>query len=237
MPFSPAVVLGVGPGLGSSVALRFAREGYPVALLSRTKENRDPIQQSIEEQGGKALSVPCDSTDLESVKTAFSMIRDTWGDPEVLVYNAAAFDPGGILEIEPDAFVHCWKTNCLGAYYAFREVLPSMVDREEGTIIVTGATASLRGSANYATMAVGKNGLRALAQSTAREFGPKGVHVSHVVVDGVIDLPWTRDMMPEAEDEEFLDPDEIAETYWTLHTQNRSAWTLELDLRPHVEDF
>jgi len=237
MSDDPAVVVGVGPGLGSSVARRFAREDLPVALMARGEEKLRDVREDIEEQGGTAGVFPCDATDPQAVAKAFGEVRDAWGDPGVLVYNAGDGELGGILDLDPETFTRCWKVNCLGALLCLQEVLPAMVDRGEGTVILTGATASLRGSAGFANLAVGKNGLRALAQSTAREFASKGVHVSHVVVDGVIDMSRTREILPDAEDEEFLNPDAIADTYWQLHRQDRSAWTLELDLRPHVEAF
>jgi NAD(P)-dependent dehydrogenase (short-subunit alcohol dehydrogenase family) len=232
-----AAVVGVGPGLGSAVARRFAREGFAVALMARTEESLEGAQRGIESGGGRALPVPVDATDPGSVAQAFGQVRSELGDPEVLVYNAGAFQPGGILEVDPERFDFCFKANCAGAFYAAREVLPAMVEAGRGTIILTGATASLRGSARFAALAVGKFGLRALAQSMAREFGPQGVHVAHAVIDGQIDTPRVREMQPDREAHTMLSPGAIAETYWQLHCQDPTAWTLELDLRPAVERF
>ena len=232
-----AAVLGIGSGLGAAVARRFAREGYAVALMARREESLAPVRDEIEGEGGTALPVPTDATDPASVASAFGRVRDELGEPEVFVYNAGAFKTGGILDLLPKDFDACFKANCAGAFYAARQVLPAMVETGRGTVLLTGATAALRGSARFSALAVGKFGLRALAQSMAREFGPQGIHVSHVVIDGQIDTPRVREMSPGREDHTMLSPDAIAETYWQLHSQDRSAWTLELDLRPSVERF
>ena len=232
-----AAVLGVGPGLGAAIARRFAREGFDVALMARREESVAPVREEIENGGGTALPVSADATGPDSVAAAFDRVRDQLGDPAVFVYNAGAFQMGGILDLSPEQFDDCFKANCAGAFYGARQVLPAMVEAGRGTILLTGATASLRGSARFSALAVGKFGLRALAQSMAREFGPQGVHVSHVIVDGQINTPRMREMSPDREDHTLLSPDAIAETYWQLHSQDRTAWTLELDLRPAVESF
>ena len=232
-----AAVLGVGPGLGASVAWRFARGGFAVALMARSEESVAGARAGIEEMGGTALPVTADATDPDSVKRGFEGVRDELGDPEVFVYNAGAFQMGGILEISPEKFDECFRANCAGAFYAAQQVLPAMVERERGTVVLTGATAALRGSARFSALAVGKFGLRALAQSMAREFGPQGIHVAHVVIDGQIDTPRVRERSPEREEHTMLSPDAIAETYWQLHSQNQTSWTLELDLRPSGERF
>lgn len=232
-----AAVLGVGPGLGASVARRFAREGFAVALMARSEESVAAAREEIEKLGGTALPVSTDATDPASVESAFERVREELGDPGVFVYNAGAFQMGGILEIPPDKFDECFRANCAGAFYAARQVLPAMVEAGRGTVLLTGATASLRGSARFSALAVGKFGLRALAQSMAREFGPRGIHVAHVIIDGQINTPRMREMSPDREEHTMLSPEAIAETYWQLHTQNRTAWTLELDLRPAVESF
>ena len=232
-----AAVLGVGPGLGAAVARRFAGEGFAVAMMARREESLAKIRQDIEDEGGTALPVSADATDAGSVAAAFELIRSNLGDPEVLVYNAGAFQMGGILEISPAQFDECFRANCAGAFYAAREALPAMVEVGRGTILLTGASAALRGKARFSALAAGKFGLRALAQSMAREFGPQGIHVSHVIIDGQINTPSIREMSPDREEHTLLSPDSIAETYWQLHTQDRSAWTLEADLRPSVESF
>lgn len=232
-----AAVLGVGPGLGAAVARRFARGGYAVALMARSEEGLTEVREEVEAEGGRALPVVTDATDPASVEAAFRRVRGELGDPEVFVYNAGAFQMGGILEVSPEQFDRCFRANCAGAFYAARQVLPVMQEAGRGTVLLTGATASLRGSARFAALATGKFGLRALAQSMAREFGPQGIHVAHVVVDGQIDTPRVREMSPGREGHTMLAPDAIAETYWQLHVQDPTAWTLELDLRPAVESF
>jgi NAD(P)-dependent dehydrogenase (short-subunit alcohol dehydrogenase family) len=232
-----AVVLGVGPGLGAAVAHRFAREGFVVGLMARSSEQLTQIQSEIEQSGGKALSVTVDATDAASVKAAFEQVRSQFGSPEVFVYNAGAFKMAGILELTPDQFESSWKVNCFGAFLAVQQVLPAMVERGRGTILLTGATAAVRGSAKFAALAVGKFGLRALAQSLAREFGSQGIHVAHIIIDGMINTPRVRAMASEREEHTLVSPEAIAQTYWQLYQQDATAWTLELDLRPAVEKF
>jgi NAD(P)-dependent dehydrogenase (short-subunit alcohol dehydrogenase family) len=232
-----AAVLGVGPGLGAAVARRFARGGFDVALMARREESVGQVREEIEGGGCAALPVSADAQDPDSVAAAFERVRARLGDPEVFVYNAGAFQMGGILELSPERFDECFRANCAGAFYGARQVLPAMVEAGRGTILLTGASAALRGRAKFSALAVGKFGLRALAQSMAREFGPQGVHVSHVIVDGQINTPRAREMMPDREEHTLLSPDAIAETYWQLHSQDPTAWTLELDLRPAVESF
>ena len=232
-----AAILGVGPGLGASIARRFAREGFAVGLMARREESISGVYQEIEGEGGTVLAVETDATDAASVAGAFGRTRDELGTPEVFVYNAGAFQMSGILELSPEQFDNCLRANCSGAFYGAQQVLPAMVERGRGTIILTGATASLRGSAKFAALSTGKFGLRALAQSMAREFWPQGIHVAHVVIDGQINTPRAREMSPGRDEHTMLAPDAIAEAYWQLHTQDLTAWTLELDLRPAVESF
>ena len=232
-----AAILGVGPGLGAAVARRFAREGFAVGLMARGEESLAAAREEVEGAGGTALAVAADATDATSVASAFDQVREGLGEPEVFVYNAGAFQMGGILELSPEQFDECFRANCSGAFYGAQQVLPAMLERGRGTIILTGATAALRGSANFAALATGKFGLRALAQSMAREFGPQGIHVAHVVIDGQINTPRLRQAQPDREESTTLSPDAIAETYWGLHIQDPRAWTLELDLRPALESF
>lgn len=232
-----AVVSGVGPGLGAAVARRFAREGFAVGLMARNEEGLAGIRDEIQGSGGTALAVPADATDPGSVTEAFDRVRRELGDPGVFVYNAGAFQMGGILDLTPGQFDDCLRANCSGGFLGAREVLPAMVERGRGTIILTGATASLRGGARFAALSTGKFALRALSQSMAREFGPQGVHVAHAIIDGQIDTPRVRGMQPDREGSTMLSPESIAEAYWQLHAQDPSAWTQELDLRPAVESF
>jgi NAD(P)-dependent dehydrogenase (short-subunit alcohol dehydrogenase family) len=223
-----AAVIGVGPGLGAALARRFAREGYAVGLFARSESSLLPVRQEIEKSGGRASLYPADATDEASLGAAFTRLRAELGAPEVCIYNASAFTMAGLLELTPERFESAWRVSCLGGFLMAREAVPAMLERGRGTLLFTGATAALRGGARFAGFAVGKFGQRALAQSLAREFGPKGIHVAHVVIDGVIGT---------GRDATKLDPEAIAETYWQLHRQDPSAWTQELDLRPATEKF
>ena len=227
-----AVVVGVGPGLGSAVARRFAAAGLAVAVARRRPEELAGLAQEI---GGRAYG--CDASERDSVEALFAAIDEDLGRPQVVVYNAGAYQPGGILEIEAADFERCWRIGCLGGFHVGQAAAKRMVEAGEGTIIFTGATASLRGSAKFVNLAVPKFGLRALAQSMARDLGPRGVHVAHTIIDGQIagERPGYR---PEERGQDaVLAPAAIAEAYYQLHTQPRSAWTHELDLRPWVEKF
>jgi NAD(P)-dependent dehydrogenase (short-subunit alcohol dehydrogenase family) len=185
----------------------------------------------------RAVSVAVDASDAKSVAAGFDRAASELGPADVFVYNAGAFQMGGILEVSPEDFERCWRANCLGAFLGAQKVLPEMVAKKRGTILLTGATASMRGSARFSCLAVGKFGLRALAQSLAREFQPQGVHVAHVIVDGQIDTPRARQMFPGRAIDTFLSPDAIAETYWQLHMQDPTSWTHEIDVRPMTEKF
>ena len=230
-----ALIVGVGPGLGAALGRCFADAGMAVALGAR---NPQSIEGYAAEIGARARAYACDTTDEASVDRLFDAVVADMGTPRLVVYNAGAFVPGSILEIETAAFERCWRVGCLGGFLlgqrAARRMLEGDVDGPRGTIVFTGATASLRGSAHFANLAVGKFGLRALAQSMARELGPQGVHVAHVIIDGQIAHPKLGGALP---DDQRLDPDAIAANYLMLHRQQRSAWTHELDLRPWSETF
>lgn len=237
MPPQVAVIVGVGPGLGSALVHRFAREGFVVGMMARRRAGLEPLCGEVERDGGRVLQLTGDASRRADVERAFARVREEAGEPNVLVYNASAFVPGEVQELEPSDFEEAWRAGCFGAFLCARQVIPSMRARGEGTLLFTGATASLRGSAGFAALAVPKFGLRALTQSLARELGPAGLHVAHVVIDGQINTPRVREMFPDRRDETFLSPDAIADEYWRLHTQHPTAWTLELDLRPAVERF
>lgn len=227
-----AVIVGVGPSLGAALARRFAQGGLEVAVAARRREALAPLAEEI---GGRAYA--CDAAEEASVERLFREVTRELGAPRVAIYNAGAFAPGGILEIAPADFERCWRIGCLGGFFVGQRAARLMVAEGSGTILFTGATASLRGGARFANLAVGKFGLRALAQSMARELGPKGIHVAHVIIDGQIRSERYAHLEKERPADGLLDPSAIAEAYWQLHTQARSAWTLELDLRPWVEKF
>ncbi|WP_164011485.1 SDR family NAD(P)-dependent oxidoreductase [Pyxidicoccus trucidator] len=232
-----AAVVGAGPGLGAALAWRFAREGYTVGLFARSEDSLRKVQQMVHEAGGSASLYPTDATDAGAVSESFARLREEHGAPDVCIYNAGLFRMAGFLETSPEDFDTSWRINCLGGVLCARAVLPAMVERGRGTLLFTGATASLRGGPRSAAFATGKFGLRALAQSLAREFGPRGIHVAHVVIDGVIDTTRTHARGALRQPAELLSPDALAETYWQLHRQDPSAWTQELDVRPAPEKF
>lgn len=235
---SPLVaIVGAGPGLGAALAARFAAGGCASALLSRHAASRASSLTEPASEKPLAVGYDCDAGDPASTAAAFTQIRATQGDPVALIYNAGVFLQGGILELDPTRFESAWRVNCHGAFLAAREVLPAMLASGAGTILCTGATAALRGGARFAGLAVGKFGLRALTQSMAREFGPRGIHVAHIIIDGQIGTPSARQREPERAANTFLEPAAIAEGYWQLYQQPRSAWTLEQDMRPYAEKF
>jgi len=234
-----AAIVGVGPGLGASLAKRFASEGYKVALIARNQQHLDPVEKDIKSINGTVLSIQADAGNEESLRSAFARIRSEFANSliSVLCYNAGAFKQGGILDIKPSDMSNLLNVGVIGALTSAQEVLPAMVEAKEGTILLTGATASLRGGNKFAGLSVPKFALRSLAQSMAREFGPQNIHVAHVIIDGGIDLERTMAMQPNRPKDSFLSAESIAETYWNIHKQNHSAWTHELDLRPYVEKW
>ncbi|HZP13481.1 MAG TPA: SDR family NAD(P)-dependent oxidoreductase [Nevskiaceae bacterium] len=226
-------VVGAGPGNGAAFGRRFAAAGYRVALLARDASSLEQIAKDVP----GAVAIPVDVRDAASVQAAFSHMRAEPGDPDVLIYNAGAGKFGNVDQLEAADFESAWRTNALGCFLAVKEVLPAMRRRGGGSIVAIGATASIKGSANFAGFASAKAALRSLAQSLARQLGPENIHVAHVVIDGVIDLERTRRMLADRPDDFFLKPDDIATSVFNLATQPRSAWTFELDLRPFGEKW
>lgn len=230
-----ALIVGTGPGLGSALAANFADAGMDLAVAARNTEKLLGLVQSVKARGSRIGSYGCDVQRERSVKQLFNMVEQELGPPDLVIYNVEHFVPGGILDIEPPAFEDCWRAMTFGAFLIGKEAAKRMVDRGKGTIIFTGATASLRGSSGYINLAVGKFGIRALAQSMARELGPKGVHVAHVIIDGGILSQKSNKTARERMSNLF--PNEISNTYLHLFLQHPSAWTQEIDLRPWVEKF
>jgi NAD(P)-dependent dehydrogenase (short-subunit alcohol dehydrogenase family) len=226
-----ALVAGAGPGLGRALAQRFVKGGMRVALLARDAARLSAMAASI---GPDARALPCDLADPDAVGAAFARVDRELGVPQCVIFNAGTYRPGAVLDVRPEDFLQCWKVGCYAGFLVGQQAAVRMVERGSGSILFTGATASLRGSAGFVNLASPKFALRALAQSMARELGPRGVHVAHVVIDGQISAP---DRQQSAAPDARLEPSAIAESYWQLHVQPRSAWTLELDLRPWVERF
>ena len=227
-----AVVAGVGPGLGESIARRFLEEGCRVGLFARSEEY---LAELSAELGEGALAVPTDITDPDAVEEGFEAVREAFGPIDVLVNHASGGAWEGLREISPSAFEDAWRVSAYGGLLCSQAAVSDMLEGDGGTVIFTGATSAIRGRGGAVGFSAAKFAVRGLAESMARELGPEGIHVAHVVIDGQI-LP-SDGATSGREEGEFLDPDAIAESYWHLVEQDRSAWTLELDLRPHVEEF
>ena len=238
-PGKVALVIGAGDSTGSAIAARFAREGYIACLTRRSADKLQPAVDAIRAAGGQAFGYGSDARKEEEVAALVERVEREHGAIEVLVFNIGANVPCSVLEESARKYFKVWEMACFGGFLNAREVALRMVGRGRGTILFTGATASLRGSAHFAAFAGAKHALRALAQSMARELGPKNIHVAHVVVDGAIDTEFIRSSFPERyalkEQGGILDPAHIADNYWHLHAQPRDAWTFELDLRPYME--
>lgn len=235
------LVVGAGDATGGAIARRFAREGYVACVTRRHADKLAPLVAAIETAGGKARAFGSDARKEEDMIALFDTIEREIGPIEVAVYNIGANVNFPIRETTSRVFFKVWEMACLGGFLLGREAAKRMVPRGRGTILFTGATASVRGRAGFAAFASAKHGLRAVAQSMARELGPAGIHVAHVVIDGAIDTAWIRENFPDRaalkSQDGILDPDAIAENYWLLHSQPRSAWTHELDLRPWMESW
>lgn len=227
------VVFGVGPGNGASFARRFSAEGHAVALLARGTEFTTSLAAELPD----ARAYACDAMDPARIDAVFGEIEAELGPVETLIYNAGSGIWGTVEEVSPEDFETAWRINCLGLYHAARRVIPGMKSAGKGNIIVIGATASLRGGARFAAFASAKAAQRNLTQSLARNLWPDGIHVALLIIDGVIDLPRTRQRLPDKPDEFFLDPDEIAAAVWNTARQHRSAWSFEVEVRPFQEKW
>ncbi|MDU9392980.1 SDR family oxidoreductase [Pseudomonas sp. zfem002] len=233
------LVIGAGDATGGAIAKRFAREGYIACVTRRSADKLQPLLEEIRAQGGQAHGFASDARKEEEVTALVEQIESSLGPIEAMVFNIGANVPCSILEETPRKYFKIWEMACFAGFLTAQAVARRMVVRERGTILFTGATAGLRGAAGFAAFAGAKHGIRALAQSMARELGPRNIHVAHVVVDGAIDTAFIRDSFPERyalkEQDGILDPAHIADNYWHLHAQPRDAWTFELDLRPWME--
>ncbi len=234
-----ALIVGAGDATGGAIAKRFAKEGLITCVTRRSADKLAPLVEDITRGGGRAHGFVSDARKEEAVIQLVEDIERDIAPIEVMVFNIGANVPCSILEESARKYFKIWEMACFSAFLVGREVAKRMVVRGHGTIIFTGATAGLRGSANFAAFAGAKHALRALAQSMARELGPRNIHVAHVVVDGAIDTAFIRDNFPERyamkDQDGILNPDHIADNYWHLHQQPRDAWTHELDLRPWLE--
>lgn len=231
--------MGAGDALGGAIARRFAREGL-VAVPSRRKiKPLGELVARIEADGGEAEGIPCDARDEEAVISLFDRVENEIGPVEVFVFNTGAQHRSSILDMTAKIYRQVWESAAFAGFVTGREAARRMSARGRGTIIFTGATASVRGGANFASFASAKHALRALSQSMARELGPMGIHVGHIIVDGMIDSDAVRAKFPDEVDAlpdgGMLNPDHIADAYWAIHAQPKDAWTFEVDIRPSVE--
>ncbi|OGA60158.1 MAG: hypothetical protein A3F77_14280 [Betaproteobacteria bacterium RIFCSPLOWO2_12_FULL_67_28] len=236
-----ALIIGAGDSTGGAIARRFAREGYVACVTRRHADKLQPLVERIEAAGGRARAFSSDARKEDEAVALVETIEREVGPIEVAVYNIGANVRFPIRELTSRVYFKVWEMGAFGGFLMGREMARVMAPRGRGTILFTGATASVRGGAGYAAFAGAKHALRALAQSMARELGPLGIHVAHVVIDGAIDTPFIRENFPERyalkQKDGILDPEAIAENYWQLHSQSRSAWTHELDLRPWIEKW
>jgi len=229
-----AVIAGVGPGLGKSIARTFVDEGCQVGLFARSEAYLDELAADL---GDDALAVPTDITDPQQVEAGFESVREAFGPVDILVNHASGGSWKGLRDISREEFEDAWHVSSYGALCCSQAAVDDMLEGDGGTIIFTGATSAVRGRDGALGFSAAKFANRGMAESMARELGPKGIHVAHVVIDGQIRTPGIVEGSPDRDAEEFLDPDAIAETYWDLVEQDRSAWSLEVDVRPHVEEF
>jgi short-subunit dehydrogenase len=236
-----AVVIGAGDATGGAIAKRFARGGYTVCAVRRSADKLQPLIAEIRAAGGEAHGFGTDARKEDEVDALFDDIEARIGPIEVFVFNIGANVPSSVLEETARKYHKIWEMACFAGFLSARKAARCMAPHGKGTMLFTGATASLRGAANFSAFAGAKAALRALAQSLARELGPRGIHVAHVVIDGAIDTAFIRENFPERyalkDQEGILNPDHIADSYWMLHLQPRDAWTHELDLRPWMEKF
>ncbi len=236
-----ALVVGAGDATGGAIARRFAREGYIACVMRRSADKLAPLVQRIEAEGGQARAFGSDARDEAAVTALVAQIEREVAPIEVAVFNIGANVRFAVTDTTERVYRKVWEMGALAGFLMGREVARAMLPRGRGTILFTGATASLRGGAGFAAFAGAKHALRALAQSLARELGPQGIHVAHIVIDGAIDTAFIAQNFPERyalkDRAGILDPEHIADNYWHLHAQPRSAWTHELDLRPWLETW
>lgn len=237
-----ALLVGAGDAIGAAVARRFAAGGYRVCVARRDAEKSHGVVQEIEAVGGVARAVGTDVRSEEAIQTLFAEVEAQLGPIEVCLFNAGANTGVSLLETSAKLFSRVWELACYGGFLTGREAARYMLPRGHGTILFTGATASLRGGAGFAAFAAAKFGLRAVAQSMARELAPKNIHVAHLVIDGAIDsaaihrrLSGATGIMPDLPPDSLIQTRSVAEAYWMLHHQPRDGWTHELDLRPYCE--
>ena len=235
------LVIGAGDATGGAISRRFAREGFCVVPVRRKIEHLDDLASQIREEGGEVVPVGCDARDEQQMVDLFDRIERDIGVLEVVIFNIGANVRFPFEEIEVRKFTKIWELACFAGFLTCREAARRMGPRKRGSILVTGASASLKGYAGGAAFASAKFALRGMTEGLARELWPEGIHVAHFVIDGAIDTEFIREFWPKAYEKKdqdgILDPDHIAENYWNVHCQPRDSWTFEMDLRPWMETF
>jgi NAD(P)-dependent dehydrogenase (short-subunit alcohol dehydrogenase family) len=231
-----AAVVGVGEGLGAALAMRFAA-GYKIALIARSTDVTSKVADEIRSGGGVALPIQSDATIEAEIASAHQQIKREFGPIEILIYNGGRRPMGRLLETTPQVFEETWRLHTLGAFLWSREVVPEMLSRGSGAILITGATAGSRPWPTSAAFAPAKFAVRGLSEVMARDLHPQGLYVAYGNVDGGIDMPMLRKFMPNAKDEDLLRPSAIADAFWYLAHQDRSVWSNHLDVRPFKEKF
>ena len=238
-----AIIIGAGVATGSALTKKFAKEGYKVCPVRRGTNASDlkDLEGEIKQDGGWAQGFTVDARDEDAIKKLFKEVEEEVAPIDVVIFNPGANVFFPIEETTARVYRKVWEMATFAGFLTGREATKYMKPRGHGSILFTGATASIRGGAGFSAFAGAKFALRALSQSMARELGPQGIHVAHIIIDGAIDTPWIKENFPDTyalkEKDGILSPEKIAETYWNVHLQDRTAWTQELDLRPYMEKF
>ncbi|SDT23333.1 SDR family NAD(P)-dependent oxidoreductase [Bradyrhizobium canariense] len=228
-----ALVTGVGPGTGTSIVRRFVEGGYDVAMIARNEERLRQLEAKI----GHTQAFPVDVADTARFDQTLDRILADFGPPEVVVHNAVGGVFGNFMQIDPAALLHNFQVNVMSMLHLARRTAPAMIEAGSGAIVASGTTSALRGKSNFSGFAPTKAAQRILAESIARELGPKGIHVAYIVIDAVIDLEWTRALRPDAPDDVFIQPSDIAEEIWHVVHQPKGAWSFNVEVRPFKENW
>lgn len=235
------LIVGAGDYIGSAIARRFAKGGFTVCLGRRNGEKLSTLEAEIKAAGGTAHGFHLDARDEDDIAMVFATIERDIGPLDLVIFNVGGNVKFGIRETSARVFRKVWEMACFGGFLTGQAAAHVMVPRGHGAIFFTGATASVRGSSGFSAFSSAKQGLRAVAQSMARELGPQGIHVAHLIIDAGVDTSWVRDLMAKAGkdigDGDLMDPASVAETYWQLYHQPKDAWTFEMDIRPFKESF
>lgn len=238
------LIVGAGDYIGAAIAKRFAKEGYFVCLGRRNVDKLAPLVEEIENSGGAAHAYSIDARDEESIQQVFAKVEQEVGPINIMIFNVGANVFFPLLETTSRTFRKVWEMGCFGGFLAGKEAAKFMVPREKGSIFFTGATASVKGNAGFTAFTSAKAGLRSVAQSMARELGPKNIHVAHLVIDAAVDTEWVHQIIKDRgvdpnklPENSLMQPESVAEAYWMLHKQNKDAWTFEMDLRPSIEKW